>query len=101
MVVELLRFKMHPDKVATFVEKNAELWTRALSAHRGFVDKEIWVDRQRPGEVLIAIHWETMEDWKSFPDALGVELDEQMGDPEFIPTEGYELDILASTIRPV
>lgn len=99
MVVEFLRFKMAPEKVSTFLAKNAELWTPALQAHRGFVDKEIWVNRQIPGEVLIAIHWQTLEDWKSFPEALGAELDAQMNDEEFIPVEGYEMDIAASTIR--
>lgn len=100
MVVELLRFEMSPEKVETFLQKNAELWTPALSQHRGFVDKEIWVNRQNPGEVFIAIHWETMEDWKSFPAELQVELDRQMGDDQFMPTHGYELDVRARKERP-
>lgn len=101
MVIELLRFRMSPEKVPTFLKKNEELWTPALSAHRGFVDKEIWVNRNDPGEVLIAIHWESMEDWKSFPSELQIELDSQMGDDEFVNCEGFEYDVVASTIRPV
>lgn len=101
MVVEFLRFKMAPDKIPTFVQKNAELWTPALQAHRGFVDKEIWVNQRIPGEVIIAIHWESLADWKSFPDDLGAELDRQMGDPEFMPVDGYEMTIVASTIHPI
>ena len=100
MVVEFLRFKMSPEKVTLFIQKNAELWTPALREHHGFVDKEIWVNRQIPGEVVVAIHWNSLEDWKSFPNELGVKLDEQMGDPEFMVVDGYEMDIAASTIRP-
>jgi uncharacterized protein (TIGR03792 family) len=100
-VVEFLRFQMSPEKIPTFVQKNAELWTPALSKHPGFIDKEIWVNDRIPGEVLIMIHWETLEQWKSFPEELGVELDAQMSDPEFMPVAGYECTIVASTIRPV
>ncbi|NWF70005.1 MAG: TIGR03792 family protein [Chloroflexi bacterium] len=99
MVVELLRFRMNPEKVATFLEKNAQLWTPALRQHRGFVEKEIWVNLKTPGEVLIAIHWETMADWKSFPAALQQELDAQMGDEEFVNCEGFEYEVVASTLR--
>jgi uncharacterized protein (TIGR03792 family) len=100
-VVEFLRFRMDPEKIPTFIQKNAELWTPALQNHRGFIDKEIWINQRIRGEVLIAIHWTTLEDWKSFPEDLGIELDRQMSDEQFIPIDGYECEIAASTLRSV
>jgi uncharacterized protein (TIGR03792 family) len=101
MVIELLRFRMSPEKIPTFLAKNAELWTPALQARDGFVDKEIWTSRQTPGEVLIMIHWASMEQWKSFPSDLQKELDSQMGDMQFVDCECFEYDVAASTIHPV
>jgi uncharacterized protein (TIGR03792 family) len=100
MVTELLRFKIRDDLRNEFLEKNASIWTPALQHHRGFVDKEIWFNRLDPTEVYVAIHWETIDDWKSFPAELSAELESQMG-PDFQAVHGFELDVVMSTIRPV
>lgn len=100
MVVELLRFTIREDLRSEFLEKNATIWTPALQKHRGFIDKEIWFNRLDPTEVFVAIHWATIEDWKSFPAELGAELERQMG-PDFQAVHGYELDVVMSSIHPV
>jgi uncharacterized protein (TIGR03792 family) len=100
MVVELLRFKIKAELQKEFLEKNASIWTPALQQHHGFVDKEIWFNRVDPSDVYVAIHWETIEDWKSFPVEVSAELERQMG-PEFQAVHGFELDVVMSTLRPV
>ncbi len=78
MVVEILRFITPPELRDEFIERDAEIWTPALAAHPGFVDKEVWADRQDPGRVTIMIHWASCEQWKQFPRDLEEQLDARM-----------------------
>jgi uncharacterized protein (TIGR03792 family) len=80
MVIELLRVSCPPEKQAAFIERDAEVWTRGLARHAGFMGKEVWVSPDQPSQVTLVIRWESLEHWKSFPAEWSQRQDEQMGD---------------------
>ena len=80
MVIELLRVSCPPDKRGAFIQRDAEVWTRGLMRHAGFLGKEVWTNPDDPSQVVFVIHWESMAQWQSFPQKWCDELDAQMGD---------------------
>ena len=78
MVVELLRFTMPAELREEFIECDGRIWNQALSNHPGFVSKELWADLHDPTQVVIKVHWETYEHWKTFPMDLNAELTAKM-----------------------
>ena len=67
MVIELLKFKMNPAVRENFIQKDEEIWTAALTKYPGFLGKEVWINPNDQGEVVIVVQWETREQWKSIP----------------------------------
>ena len=78
MVVELLRFTIPAPMREEFIACDARIWNDALSSHSGFVSKELWADLHDLTQVVIKVHWETYEQWKSFPLDLNAALNAQM-----------------------
>lgn len=67
MVIELLKVKVAPGKRERFVQKDAEIWTQALTSFSGFLGKEVWISPNDPTELMLVIRWATREQWKAIP----------------------------------
>jgi len=70
--VEVLVFRVEPERVEEFLRVDHEVWTLGEAlledhARIPFLSKEVWLDDSRPGEVTLVFVWETMEQW----DAVG------------------------------
>jgi uncharacterized protein (TIGR03792 family) len=69
-VIEMLRARCAPDRRAEWLVRDAEIWTPALAAHDGYISKEVWPSIDNPDEVVIIVRWESLAQWRSFPDEL-------------------------------
>jgi uncharacterized protein (TIGR03792 family) len=67
MEIEWLKFRVNPDRREEFVQKDAEIWTAALSQYPGFISKEVWISPDDLAEVVQVIRWETFEQWQAIP----------------------------------
>lgn len=65
--VEWLKFQVPLQQQARFIEQDAAIWTPVLSSYPGFQSKEIWLNPDRPDELVIVTHWESMEQWQAIP----------------------------------
>lgn len=65
--VEWLKFQVPSQQQARFIEQDAAIWTPVLSSYPGFQRKEIWSNPDRPDELVIVIHWASMEQWQAIP----------------------------------
>lgn len=91
-VIELLRVKCVPGRRAEWLVRDAEIWTPALAAHEGFIAKEVWPSIDHPDEVVIIVRWESLAQWKSFPEELNRELDAKMADVQLeVTSEALEI----------
>jgi uncharacterized protein (TIGR03792 family) len=91
-VIEMLQVRCRPGRRADFVVKDAEVWTPALAAHDGYISKQVWASLDDPDLVTIIVHWESLAQWKSFPDELNLKLDAEMQDVQIsVTSEAYEV----------
>lgn len=67
LVIELLKFKVPPERREEYIQLDAKIWTTALAKYPGFLGKEVWISPNLPQEVTLVIHWATREDWKTIP----------------------------------
>jgi uncharacterized protein (TIGR03792 family) len=66
--VEYLIFLLEdPDKVEAFISIDHEVWTTYLSSFDGFISKEVWINKNKPGEIHTILIWENLECWKGIP----------------------------------
>ena len=65
--VEYLVFEVNPELIDQFIEMDHKYWTLFLKDKPGFISKEVWVNKTKPGEVSMITYWNTMEEWKSIP----------------------------------
>jgi len=65
--VEYSVFEVSPKLIDQFIEMDHKYWTLFLKDKPGFISKEVWVNKTKPGEVSTIITWNTMEEWKSIP----------------------------------
>ena len=79
-VIELLRVKCVPGRRDEWLARDAEVWTPALAAHDGYLSKEVWPSIDHPDDVVIIVRWESLAQWKTFPDDLSLKLDARMQD---------------------
>jgi uncharacterized protein (TIGR03792 family) len=69
VIIELLKVKVPPEQREKYIQKDAEIWTKALAKYPGFLGKEVWINPNDATEVVLVIHWATKEDWKAIPQA--------------------------------
>ena len=69
MVIEWLKMQVDPEKRELFVQKDAEIWTAALSKYPGFLSKEVWISSEDLSELIVVTHWASLAQWKSIPAA--------------------------------
>ncbi|WP_353930035.1 TIGR03792 family protein [Okeanomitos corallinicola TIOX110] len=83
MVIELLKFKVPGELRETFIQKDEEIWSSALSKYPGFLGKEVWINPDDFTEVLIVVRWQNRELWKAIPEekinAVSQEFDNSLG----------------------
>ncbi len=91
MVIELLKFKMPLEQREIFIQKDAEIWTTALAKYPGFLGKEVWINPDDPQEVIMVVHWESREQWKTIPQA---EMD--LVEQEFDKSLGFKYEMIES-----
>lgn len=68
MVIEWLKFKMDPAQRDRYLTIDDEIWTTALSAYPGFLDKATWLEPGHDDEVIFIISWATRQQWKAIPE---------------------------------
>lgn len=79
MIVEMLRITCPPEKQAAFLQRDAEVWTRRLTALPLFLGKEVWFDPQKPGQLVLIIHMESLAQLQAIPQAWIDETETAMG----------------------
>jgi len=66
--IEVLVFKVEPERVDEFLLVDHEVWTLGEALLDGFeripfLSKEVWLDDSRPGEVTLVFVWESLDAW--------------------------------------
>lgn len=69
MVIEWLRFWVEEASRERFIQKDDEIWTRALARYPGFLGKDVWISHDSLTDVITVVRWETEEAWFSIPQA--------------------------------
>jgi uncharacterized protein (TIGR03792 family) len=67
MEIEWLKFEVDPELREQFVQKDDEIWTRALSQYPGFLSKEVWISPDNLSEVILVARWASFEQWQAIP----------------------------------
>jgi uncharacterized protein (TIGR03792 family) len=97
MVIEWLKVQVDPEKRELYVQKDTEIWTPALSKYPGFVSKEIWISPEDLSELIIVIHWASLEQWKAIPAAdlqqTEAQFDQAMGETQqaIVKSSSYQV----------
>ena len=93
MVIEYLTLACPTHRREAFLRRDREVWTAALSKWPGFLGKEVWTSLDNPSQITLVIRWESLAQWKSFPDELRSNLDARMGDllMSITACEAYEV----------
>jgi uncharacterized protein (TIGR03792 family) len=95
MEIEWLKAKVMPELREQFVQKDAEIWTAALSKYPGFLSKEVWISPDNLSEVIMVIHWKSFEDWQAIPkadlDQVEAQFNQAMGDTYTIEGARYQV----------
>ncbi len=96
MVIEWLKVKVPLEKRERYIQKDAEIWTAVLSQYPGYVRKEIWLNPQDESELVMVIHWQSKDAWKSIPTSVLEETDrrftEAMGESfPFLEEREYQV----------
>ena len=87
MIVEWLRMRVRAELLERYLEADEAVWTAGLGREEGFLGKEVWLDRERPGEVVLVIRWRSERHWKRIPEERLEDLERQFR--ESMP-EGHE-----------
>lgn len=71
--VEILVFRVDPERVDEFLRVDHEVWTLGEAAAPGleripFLSKEVWLDDSRPGEITIVFVWPSIDAWDAVAD---------------------------------
>lgn len=95
MVIEFLSFRIPPDRQASFLVKDKEVWTGFLRTVPGFIRKEVWRSPEQPDLVQVVIWWETKQAWQSVTESEIQQVDQRMGEDLYVP-ETAEYQVLTS-----
>jgi uncharacterized protein (TIGR03792 family) len=97
MVIEWLKVRVDPDKREQYVQKDEEIWTKALSKYPGFLGKEVWISPDDLSQVVLIIRWESFEKWQAVPEAdmeqVEARFAQAMGSTnhEIVESAGYQI----------
>lgn len=97
MVVEWLKMQVAEELRETFIQKDEAIWTAALAKYPGFLGKQVWINPEKPEEIVLVIHWADLEAWKSIPadvaEATEKRFAEQMGAGTYKLVEAAEYHV--------
>jgi uncharacterized protein (TIGR03792 family) len=93
MIVEWLRIQVVPEQREDFVRKDYEIWTAFLDKQPGFLRKEVWISTDNLGEVVLSIHWATIEQQQAVPKAELEEVKQRFEASLSTPAEGLEIKL--------
>ena len=79
MVIEYLTFHIDPTERDTWMAAEEVTWSRFLEQQPGFVAKQMWVERDRPDEVIAVITWQDEASWHAIPADELAAVDASMG----------------------
>ncbi|PSB16418.1 TIGR03792 family protein [Phormidesmis priestleyi ULC007] len=80
MLIEWLKVKVPPELREQYIQKDDEIWTPLLASYPGFAGKEVWINPKDPMEIVMVIHWESRDGWKSIPVEKLEETDRQFAE---------------------
>ncbi|NJP09933.1 MAG: TIGR03792 family protein [Leptolyngbyaceae cyanobacterium RU_5_1] len=67
MVIEWLKIEVSRELQEKFIQTDEAIWTATLAKYPGFLGKHVWINPKEPNEVVLVIHWASLENWKSIP----------------------------------
>lgn len=67
MLIEWLKVRVSPELREKYIRTDEEIWTAFLATCPGFLGKEVWINPDRPSEIIMVIRWASREEWKSIP----------------------------------
>ena len=79
MVVEFLSFHVPRQLRERWLDVEQQTWSRFLAGQAGFVDKQLWVERDQPDVVHAVIRWVDEAAWKAIPEEQLAAVDAAMG----------------------
>lgn len=77
MVIEFLKIEVTPQDRERYLQLDKEIWTQALAKCAGFLGKEVWLNPNKPSEVILIIRWASQKEWKSISSQLLQEIERQ------------------------
>lgn len=89
MVIEWLKFEVASEAKQKFIEADDQIWSQFLSNYPGYMGKEIWVNPFVETEVIVVVHWESREQWKSVPEAVVEETEAKFA--EAVGKDNYQM----------
>ncbi len=75
MVIELLKVEVAERE--KYLQKDRQIWTKAIAQFPGFISKEVWLNPHVPTEVVLIIRWRSREEWKSISVQVLEEIERQ------------------------
>ena len=85
--LEYLIFEVSPALIDTFIDLDHRHWTLFLKDQPGFISKDVWVNRTKPGEVSTITCWRSKQDWEAVPVErvieIGAKFQEALGAENF------------------
>ncbi len=79
MVIEYLTFRINPNERDGWMAIDEQSWSRFLERQKGFIGKQLWVERDCPNEVHAVITWEDEASWNAIPQEELAAVDAAMG----------------------
>ncbi len=77
MVIELLKVEVAAEYREKYLQIDREIWTKAIAQFPGFINKEVWLNPDKPTEIILIIRWRSREEWKSISIELLAEIERQ------------------------
>lgn len=77
MVIEFLKIEVTGENREKYLQLDQEIWTKALAKCPGFLGKEVWINPDKPTEVILIIRWASRKEWKSISAQLLEKIEQQ------------------------
>ncbi len=98
MVIELLIVEVAAEDREKYLQIDREIWTKAIAHFPGFINKEVWLNPDKPTEVNLVIRWRSREEWKSISTQLLADIERQfalkMGNTRHKIVESVEYQVV-------
>lgn len=98
MVIELLIVEVAAEDREKYLQIDREIWTKAIAQFPGFINKEVWLNPDKPTEVNLVIRWRSRKEWKSISTQLLAETERQfalkMGNTRHKIVESVEYQVV-------